>query len=469
MTYTLIGLLEKQKVYMLLGSLPSRTLAQSLQPCIDHQCTGKLIIQGSKSQRWSLVFFMGRLIRDEDGLHPSRRYRRQLSLYCPQLKASTLKQPTDPATSRSWGYQTVLSLLSTEKINAEQGLRVLEGALIETLFDIVQAETLSRSRYNRSLTYSWEVCEQDSLPQIKGTPLIPQSVQYLSQQVLKRWDAWQNTHIATRSPNSSPIILEDQKLREMVKSKVIYQSLITLVDGDRTFRDLAVKVGQRPDSLAQSFLPYINAGVMDVVDVPDLKPRKDKRQGTVTKISLTPLSMEQLSRQMANRAKRRSQSSRPRTIRSTVEPNYPIIAYLGDSTADAQRMEEIFRSSHYQFITIHDPLSSIPILLRCHPKLMFVGLKVSMVDRYKLCAQLRRIPDFKQLPILMMAHRNSLVERLRARLAGASGLFTQPIEETQVLPLLKDLDHELLTPNLQNLELESSPVPLQQPAAVEIV
>lgn len=66
-------------------------LSSSLQACSQGQLQkGRLDVKDPKGLQWSLYFDLGHLVGEAGGVHPVRRWYRQLSRYCPQLGVDQL-------------------------------------------------------------------------------------------------------------------------------------------------------------------------------------------------------------------------------------------------------------------------------------------------------------------------------------------------------------------------------------------
>jgi CheY-like chemotaxis protein len=66
-----------------------------------------------------------------------------------------------------------------------------------------------------------------------------------------------------------------------------------------------------------------------------------------------------------------------------------------------------------------------------------------VVSGYELCAQIRRISAFKDVPIIIMTNNNSIPDRVRAKVVGSTGFLGKPIKPKRVLKVvLKHLHSE---------------------------
>lgn len=70
----------------------------------------------------------------------------------------------------------------------------------------------------------------------------------------------------------------------------------------------------------------------------------------------------------------------------------------------------------------------------CHRNVDLMLLDVSMpdIDGLELCRTVRSMPQFKDLPIIMLTSRNSPFDKVQGRVAGATEYLTKPFEPDQL-------------------------------------
>ena len=403
-------------------------LAKQILACSEEQFTGQLdlTIKESQGQRWSLYFRQGCLIWGASDLHPIRRLLRQLSAHCPQLAidrntlANLCVESRLPKRAPTVGqrgvqpqdgdYLFLAELLRQGKLRRSQMSAIVEGYVTEILFDIHQR--WDRFRYRSVLQLTYRSSPQDSKDSIDST-LVSIQVDPVWQQALQAWQAWQQEALAEVSPNLAPVISKVEELRWQTSPKV-YQNLTTLVDGNQTFRDLAVKLKQNLLPLTVSIMPYIRKGLIKVLEVGDLN------------YSAQPVTATQP--QLA--------SIRTRIRLTQPEPSSPLVAYIDDSRLDCQTMSQILAQAGYRCILIQDPVQALPLLLEHKPDLIFLDLVMPITNGYEICSQIRRISVFQDTPVIILTSNDGIVDRVRAKMVGSSGFLAKPIGREKVLTIL---------------------------------
>ena len=262
---------------------------------------------------------------------------------------------------------------------------MLSSIVAEVFFDITQAI---------NLTYQIKP-ENLSLPQL--VLLDPGQLLAEVQQV---WQAWQKAKIADRSPDKAPLINQPEQLQQQV-SPAVYQNLTKLLDGQRTLRDLAVVMNRDVKDVICSLLPYIQAGLVELIDIPDLAP------------PIAPTT--------------------PAAPPSTAASKGPLIACVDDSPLVCQSMEQILASNGYRFLAIQDSLRAIAALLSRKPDLIFLDLVMPSTNGYEICSQLRKVSAFRNTPIIILTGNDGIIDRVRAKIVGASDFLSKPVDAETVL------------------------------------
>lgn len=401
--------------------LTTADLAKRIQGCSEQKFTGQLDleIKDPKGQRWNLYFHMGGLIWGASEVHPIRRLLRQLSQHCPRLainndvlaslRASAVSHRAVPP--QYLDYQSLAELVRQGQVGRWQMAAVIEGYITEILFDVHQQWARFRHRPGLQLTY--RSIPQGTLDSIDFT-LISIQVDQVWQQAMQAWQAWQQEALAEISPNLAPAIGKPEELRWQT-SPMAYHNLIALVDGNLTFRDLAVKLKQNLLPLTQSIMPYIRKGSIDVIEVGDFSCSVK----TVTTPNPEPAPVP------------------PPVSPVQPQPTAPFVAYIDDSRIDSQMMNQILAQAGYRCISVQDPVKALPILLEHKPDLIFLDLVMPVANGYEICAQIRRVSVFKDIPVIILTSNDGIVDRVRAKMVGSSGFLAKPIEKEKVLATLQ--------------------------------
>ena len=112
---------------------------------------------------------------------------------------------------------------------------------------------------------------------------------------------------------------------------------------------------------------------------------------------------------------------------------------MSDSSTDSRKMATIIEAAGYRYSNVSDPLQVLKQLDKLKPKMIFLNLTMPVVNGYELCAQIRRMSGFKDIPIAMVADGYRLADRMRCKMVGASDFLNKPIKPKNVLRTLIEL------------------------------
>jgi len=325
------------------------TLFEQLKICSERRFTGRLQITGLEGKQFNLHFFMGKTAGDSDGVHPIRRWHRQLLQNCPQLVKGSQEILTTYDLQGSSSYSSTEGLLRSKSITRQQATKLIEGSLMEVLFDLLRQEELNKLQPGLLLSYS----RYPNLPVVTIAPQISIEIESLLPEVKRKWEAWCEAGLKDYSPNLAPAIIHPQKLEQEV-SAAAYHRLTNLMDGSRTLRDLAVKMGQDPLLLTQSLLCFVYKNTVNLVEISDLSSTIKSVTPITDALSLPSLKVST-------------------TSKSELQDS-PTVAYIDDSPVDSQIMGQILIEAGYRYLSIRDPLQALQTLLDYKPKFIFLDL-----------------------------------------------------------------------------------------------
>ena len=357
------------------------------------QFSGQIKLTAPNGDKWTFFLSWGRLVYAAGGNHAVRRWHRQVSHYCPEipLDAKLLTQELVLISKENkhpcWEYQLLSHWHKQGDITQKQAAQIIAAIIVEVLFDITQTAKIF-----------YEITPKGALPE--------QLVLINADQVIHKskslWQVWHDARLADRSPNLAPIIKSPTELKKHAPENV-FQTLTKLLNGQHTFRDLSSRLHRDVLDIAQSLLPYIQAGTVGIIQIPDIKP---------------PL-------------------IEPPKPQAPIVPKGPLIACVDDSLVVCQSMEKILTKSGYQVVTTQDPLRALALLMAKKPDLIFLDLVMPNTNGYELCSHLRRLPVFRETPIVILTGNDGVIDRIRAKMVGASAFLSKPVEISVLLELLK--------------------------------
>ena len=369
------------------------SLVEQLRGYGRKQFTGKLELHSVKDYKWSIYYCHGRLVWASGGAHNYRRWRRLMGQYKLQIDFNKISFRTIDEI-RLWDYQVLVILMKRMVLTREQITPIIEGFVQEVLFDIIQCAA------NEKITYYCDF-EDEIAPVIA---LI--HAEHAIDQAHQEWLTWRKAGIADFSPNLAPWIKRPSQLKEEA-SELTYKTLITILDGRRSLRELATWMKKDLLNLVQSLMAYYHRGMVGLVEVQDIE---------------SPISALSLS---ATRNESAQLSESSPTQKKTDLMARPLIACVDDSNQVCSTIEQIVTGFGFGFLGIRDSINVLPLLVEMRPEMIILDLVMPIVGGYELCTQIRRIPEFKDTPILILTSNDTLFDRLRSKFVGATAFISK--------------------------------------------
>ncbi len=210
---------------------------------------------------------------------------------------------------------------------------------------------------------------------------------------------WAQLRTVVSSPLARLTITEADKLQQYLwdhSGELAHFSDLptTLVPGT-CFYTLATALNLSIYQLADKLKPLISAGIIKVT--PFLQPERDQR---------------------------------------------PVVACIDDSKTVQRNVRLILETSGYQVLGLTEPARAIAALARQKPDLVLMDITMPEVDGYELCRMFRQSDLLKDVPIVMLTGRDGLIDRIRARMVGATDYLTKPFTPQELLTLADRFVHQ---------------------------
>lgn len=107
-----------------------------------------------------------------------------------------------------------------------------------------------------------------------------------------------------------------------------------------------------------------------------------------------------------------------------------------DDSAVMQEMVKRALEREYRVLVADNAVDGLSIIY--HEKVSAVLLDVSIpgIDGLEFCRTIRNLPQFHNLPIIMLTARDKAFDKVQGRLAGATEYLTKPFDVNQLRQVL---------------------------------
>jgi chemotaxis family two-component system response regulator PixG len=382
-------------------SLAVYSLLEQLRGYSRKQFTGKLEIHTSSGSKWNIYYCHGRLVWTVGGEHHYRRWYRIMTQNRLQIDLQKLSFRTNEEI-KLWEYYVLVIMMKRNLITRDQITPIIEQFIQEVIFDILQWAAREKVTY---------YCDFDE--EISPT-ICFMHAESVFERAYQEWRSWRKAGIADFSPNLAPWIKRPDQLREET-SELTYKTLVTILDGRRSLRELSVWLKRDLFNLVQSLMMYYYRGMVGLAEVPDIE----------SPIAALMLPLAQ------------TETSAPQITESLSQPQIthlprPLIACVDDSNQVCATMEQIIESLGFGFLGIREAIKVLPIIVEQRPEMIILDLVMPIISGYELCTQIRRIPEFRDTPILILTSNDTLIDRLRTKLVGATSFIAKTTNHDKI-------------------------------------
>ncbi|MEH2313318.1 MAG: response regulator [Nostoc sp.] len=446
------------------------SLLRQLSNCSDTTCLQAL----SNSVSWSIYLEQGKITYATHSVEPFdrlERHLRRLSHQIPLLTTevrvqlrlmfepdshSQLIEHDSNLRNHPPEYQAISWLVSQQHLHSTQA-----GVLIQELV--------------KEVIESFSLIKEGTYELIEPLNIMPKICRLDVEKILERCQVrlhnWQTFVPQISSPYQRPYLLINSKIDEK-DLPTLQPDLINWMKGF-SLCHLAVILNQDEIQLARNLYPYILQGRI-ILHEPD--PPFDKlpkifeerclRRATPTlfsklvtlvdtkeKLNTTVKPYPDISEENVAPVHRLPQTSAPPeenfqepTISNNINPAYQRvtaatvtaqkfhkIVSVDDSPTILKEISHFLENENFSVVTINDPLKAILSIIRHKPDLILLDLNMVGIDGYELCRIIRNNLSFQKTPIIFVTGNKGIVDKVKAKLVGASGYLTKPFSRAELL------------------------------------
>ncbi|MBD2692917.1 response regulator [Anabaena catenula] len=338
----------------------------------------------SKPQSWFVFFLNGQIVYCQAGESSLSRIDDYLRYYRIEKRLNKMQLATLESTN-SPEYAYLWALLEHNIITPQVARNIIHGLVHETLFDLL-------SLHQGSFIFDL------------GTALVPQltslEIGILVTKITKQVQEWKQLYPHIQSPEQLPVLADIARLSDSLPASTV-NKLQHWADGKTSLRQLARYLNRDILTVAKAIYPYVQQGWLQLVYSVTLNPN--------IKIG----SWEQV-----DKRKRR-------------------IVCIEDAIAICETVESILKPQGYEAISITKPLEALSLVFQLKPDLILCDIAMPELDGYEICAMLRHSRAFRLVPIIMLTGKEGFIDRVRARMIGATDYLTKPFVDTELLMLVE--------------------------------
>lgn len=308
-------------------------------------------------------------------------------------------------------YEAIFWLISQGYITGEEAKSLVQSLVAEVLEFFLLLKN-----------YNYEIVDISGFARLCSLNILT-----IVPEILSHIKRWQSLGPAITSPYQRPYCHSLSLLQEALPDT--YQKLSRVLIGF-SFRQMAVLLKQDELKLAQSLHSLIVKGAIKLREpqppfdqLPKFEPVKSASNPT------TPGS--------------KPVETKPENVGNIdlgggvkLTETKGKIACVDDSPTILKEINRFLEGNNLEIITISDSVKALIEIMRFKPDLILLDVGMPSVDGYQLCRLIRNSSMFKSTPIVMVTGNNSLIDRAKARVSGATDYLTKPFTQPELLKIV---------------------------------
>ena len=236
---------------------------------------------------------------------------------------------------------------------------------------------------------------------------------YLEQKnALKFYKIWKKLYVQDNMKS----LADSQKL----------SSFVSLFVAKNTLYEIATKAKVDTYFLIEHLQQSIEENILEWLPFTEVSDEDEAYEKTATN------SNRKYSEQTAENIKTNQESSK-------------LIVCIDDSKTVQKQVKMTLQAAGYQVLGILDPTVALKDLSQHQPSVIFMDINMPNINGYDLCALLRKSQKFKDIPIVMLTGRDGMIDRVRAKIAGANDYLTKPCDPNKLITMAKILENSVVT------------------------
>jgi twitching motility two-component system response regulator PilG len=115
----------------------------------------------------------------------------------------------------------------------------------------------------------------------------------------------------------------------------------------------------------------------------------------------------------------------------------PVVVVIDDSPTIRKILELTLQRAGVRVVGAASGVSGLAAVAQHTPAVIFLDIMLPKTNGYQLCQVLKRHPQSRRTPVIMLSGKDGLFDKVRGRLAGANDYLTKPFEPGAVLAVLQ--------------------------------
>jgi two-component system, chemotaxis family, response regulator PixG len=277
---------------------------------------------------------------------------------------------------------------------------------------------------------TWSIDNDLETLQITGPGL---EIKPFLEQAIRRQQQWQQLFPEVRSPYQRPYVEASERLHQPVTGGMLPQatleSIVRLMEG-RTLQQLGLLLKLDPLKLSQLLHPYCRQDLIRLGDIPQPLNKLPQVPIPITSSVHTYFPQEESTNPSPPAADFAPQET------AIPSRRYKVVC-IDDSPTVLDTIQRHLGSDRFEIATVENPMASLSALFDLKPDLILMDVSMPGIDGNRLCTILKRSSVFTNVPIIMVSGNTGMLDKEKAKAAGATDYLTKPFSKAELLAIVE--------------------------------
>ena len=232
----------------------------------------------------------------------------------------------------------------------------------------------------------------------------------INEELTQRQEKWQM--LATDVPGLEAVPQKEAHSVETITKASVREHIERYIDGKNSLMEIAYHLNQDSLSIASVYRRWLNSNWITFVD-------RNNSSNTFTQEVKASASTD------TNNTEQTTSNgvSSPETL--------PTVLSVDDSLIVQANIKRVLKDE-YNLMFSDNAVDALKILNTKKVDLLLLDVTMPDIDGLQMCKTLRNISKFKNLPIVMVTARDTLVDKMKGQIAGTSHYLTKPFTNEQL-------------------------------------
>jgi two-component system, chemotaxis family, response regulator PixG len=275
-------------------------------------------------------------------------------------------------------------------------------------------------------------------------PIVHLKTLTVVKEVREKLALWKTLSPTVISPDQRPYFLSQNHAEEKLSGD--QKEKLTKILRGFSFRQIATLVNKDEFKIARYLQPLIDHKIVVLRDpqspfdrlpqlpIPQIKEEL-KRNVIIAQPAIQPEA--QPDNQLDNRQEQATSDDAfnqiPGELKSKVQQK---IVCIDDSPTILKEINRFLEEHDLLVHAVSDSSKALMEIMRIKPDIILLDVGMPAIDGYQICRLLRNHSLFKATPIVMVTGNTGLLDRGKARLAGATDYLTKPFTQAELVKMV---------------------------------